>query len=156
MDGSGAIERNRVALVRIVASLIAMAGLALDPGAAAEPRRTLPRHLWRAILRLLRPAEAAARRLIIAAARGLVVPPPSPRKPKPRPNPKPQPVDPEALMRRLGLAVLVSRNLTPPASPGTGPGEAPSPSRGGRGASFSALLPLDGGGGPKGRRGNGT
>ena len=32
-------------------------------------------------------------------------------------------------------------------------GSAPSPSRGGRGAKFSTLLPLDGGGGPKGRRG---
>jgi hypothetical protein len=40
----------------------------------------LPRHLHRAMLMLLRPAEAAARRLIIAAARGLVVelPPRSP------------------------------------------------------------------------------
>ena len=46
---------------------------------------TLPRHLHRAVLRLLRPAEAAARRLVIVAARGLVVtlPPPRPRKPKP-------------------------------------------------------------------------
>ena len=36
---------------------------------------TLPRHLHRAILRLLRPAEAAARRLIIVAARNLAPPP---------------------------------------------------------------------------------
>ncbi|MDQ6435297.1 hypothetical protein RB623_14660 [Mesorhizobium sp. LHD-90] len=45
---------------------------------------TLPRHLYRAILKLLRPAESTARRLIIAAARGLVVtlPPLRPRKPK--------------------------------------------------------------------------
>ncbi|WP_349006341.1 hypothetical protein [Mesorhizobium sp. CN2-181] len=50
-----------------------------------SPALTLPRHLYLAILRLLRPAEAAARRLIIAAARGIVVtlPPLRPRKPKP-------------------------------------------------------------------------
>ncbi|MEQ1950977.1 hypothetical protein [Mesorhizobium sp. CN2-181] len=50
-----------------------------------SPALTLPRHLYLAILRLLRPAEAAARRLIIAAALGLVVklPPLRPRKPKP-------------------------------------------------------------------------
>jgi hypothetical protein len=33
----------------------------------------LPRHIYRAILRVLRPAESAVRRLIIIAARGLVV-----------------------------------------------------------------------------------
>jgi hypothetical protein len=104
MDGSGAIERNRLALTRIVASLVAMAGLAIDPDIAAEgrPRNTLPRHLWIAILRLLRPAEAAARRLIIAAARGIVVPPPTPRKPTPKP------ADPAPMLRSLGIAVTVS------------------------------------------------
>ncbi|MEQ1950238.1 hypothetical protein [Mesorhizobium sp. CN2-181] len=51
---------------------------------ALNPALTLPRHLHRAILKLLRPAEAAARRLIVVAARGLVLPPPSPRKPKPK------------------------------------------------------------------------
>ncbi|MEQ1954205.1 hypothetical protein [Mesorhizobium sp. CN2-181] len=52
---------------------------------ALNPALSLPRHLYLAILRLLRPAEAAARRLIIAAARGIVVtlPPLRPRKPKP-------------------------------------------------------------------------
>ena len=52
--------------------------------------KTLPRHLHRFVLRLLRPAEAATRRLIIIAARGLVVKirPHRPRKPKPVPEPK--------------------------------------------------------------------
>src|SRR5690606_33507408 len=56
----------------------------------------------RAILRLLRPAEAAARRLIIAAARGLVVtlPPPRERKPKPAPQ--------EQFLRSLGIAVRMT------------------------------------------------
>ncbi|WP_163269782.1 hypothetical protein [Chelativorans alearense] len=104
MDGSAAIEQDRVALKRIVASLVAMAGLVVgaDPEARAEgePRKTLPRHLWRAILSLLRPAEAAARRLIIAAARGLTVCLPPPRKQRP--------VSPAPLLRSLGIAVMAS------------------------------------------------
>ena len=77
MDGTQAIERNREALKRILAGVIAMASLpvlrACGDAGIAGGRPTLPRRLHRAILRLLRPAEAAARRLIIAAARGLVV-----------------------------------------------------------------------------------
>ena len=98
MDGSLAIEQNREALKRILAMLVAMAEMA---GGAS----TLPHHLYRVILRLLRPAESAARRLIIAAARGIVVtlPPFSPRKLKPKIS------DTVAAMRRLGLAVTLSR-----------------------------------------------
>jgi hypothetical protein len=53
-----------------------------------KPVPTLPRHLHRAILRLIRPAESAVRRLIIVMARGLEVtlPPPRPRKAKPAPT----------------------------------------------------------------------
>ena len=90
MDGSAAIEANRIALNRIVAMLVEMAGL-------DEEVRTIPRILWRAILALLRPAESAARRLIIATARGLVVPAPTPRQPKPQTM--------EPLLRRLGIAI---------------------------------------------------
>ena len=105
MDWNLAIEKNREALKRILAMLVAMAGLAAftsplrggrrsadrrvgviaasqpPPDASRRPPRkgevkpafTLPRHLHRAILRLLRPAESAARRLVIVTARGLVV-----------------------------------------------------------------------------------
>src|SRR5688572_23781854 len=77
MDWNAAIEKNREALKRVLAMLVAMAGIASGPHpevpASGEPRRTLPRHLHRAVLSLLRPAEAAARRLIIVAARGIVV-----------------------------------------------------------------------------------
>ena len=70
MDGSVAIERNRVALRRILASLVAMTGLAIGdrrpgsggretepPVATADGRPpnpvTLPRRLHRAVLGLL-------------------------------------------------------------------------------------------------------
>ncbi len=98
MDWSAAIDKNREALKRILATLVAMAELALRGQSAFLPRTggdtsrlaraeksqlspalVLPRRLRRVILGLLRPAEAAARRLIIVAARGLVVPPPRPR-----------------------------------------------------------------------------
>ena len=69
MDWNAAIERHRDTLKCILAALVAMAGLA--DGRAG----TLPRHLHRAVLRLLRPAEAATRRLVIVAARGIVVSP---------------------------------------------------------------------------------
>ncbi|PSJ64389.1 hypothetical protein C7I84_05400 [Mesorhizobium ephedrae] len=110
MDWTVAIERNREALKRILAMLVAMAGLdsrelggqfiffrrkggsseevaraeksELSP--ALSPSLTLPRRLHRAVVKLLHPAEAAVRRLVIVAARGLVValPAPCPRKPK--------------------------------------------------------------------------
>ena len=103
MDGRVAIEWNRLALKRIVAALIVMAGLDVDHEAPAEgtTRPTLPRYLWLAILRLLRPAEAAARRLIIAAARGITVTLPPPRERKPKPVPA------EQFLRRFGIAVTM-------------------------------------------------
>jgi hypothetical protein len=104
MDGTAAINNNLEALKRILAGLVAMAGIGshAEVRAEDEPRRTLPRHLRLAILRLLRPAEAAARRLIIASARGLVVPLPPPRKHKPKP------ATAEPLLRRFGIAVVMS------------------------------------------------
>ena len=97
MDENAPIDRNREALKRILATLVGMAAMA---GGGA----TLPRHLYRAILRLLRPAESAARRLIIAAACGIVValPPLRPRKPKPKF------LATEPVLRSLGIAVTLS------------------------------------------------
>jgi hypothetical protein len=68
VDWARAIERNREALISIVAALFARLGL--QGGATAG---FLPRGLHRAVLRVLRPAESAMRRLIVIAARGLVV-----------------------------------------------------------------------------------
>lgn len=107
MDWNAAIEHHRTALTRILAMLVAMAGLRNEQtaitGQQPEPvqaadgpadcplpiadRPTLPRHLHRAVLRLLRPAEAAARRLVIVVARGLVVTPQAPRRETPTPPP---------------------------------------------------------------------
>jgi hypothetical protein len=80
MDWKFSIERNREPLVAIVAALYAMIGLA--EGGMLE---RLSRPLYRKVLQALRPAEAAVRRLIIAAAHGLEVkPPPARAKPEGR------------------------------------------------------------------------
>jgi hypothetical protein len=68
VDWARAIERNSEALKGIVEALFAMLGLA---GAATVER--VPRSVHRAVLRVLRPAESAVRRLVVIAARGLVV-----------------------------------------------------------------------------------
>ena len=71
MDLTELIEQHREALKGILAALVAMVefGAGRSGGAA-----TLPRHLHRAVLSLLRPAESAARRLAIVLARGLAQP----------------------------------------------------------------------------------
>src|SRR6187401_464622 len=69
MDWPRTIETNQAALTRIVAALIAMVGL------AAQGAARLPRPLYHAALRVLRPAESAVRRLIVIAARGVAVKP---------------------------------------------------------------------------------
>lgn len=63
-----AIEKNREDLIRVVTTLFVMAGLR-----TGNTVTTLPRFLHRRILGLLRPAEYAARRLILMAACKLVV-----------------------------------------------------------------------------------
>jgi len=70
VDWARAIERNRDALNAILLGLFAMVGLTAD-GALAR----LPKPLCNAALRILRPAESAVRRLIVIAARGIVVKP---------------------------------------------------------------------------------
>ncbi len=133
MDWNFAIEKHREALKRVLAMLVAMAGLgsggqftffpqegalAQNPAQAEKSKLSpaLPRHLHRTLLRLLRAAEAAARRLIVVAARGLVVLPgpqrqivpeqpspfgrsgpvltPSPKVPRPAPRPTLPLIDP--------------------------------------------------------------
>jgi hypothetical protein len=66
MDWPLAIERNRAALLRIVVSLFGMLGMveSVAMGRIAKARNN-------AVLRILRPAELAVRRLILAASRGM-------------------------------------------------------------------------------------
>ncbi|MGB9140773.1 MAG: hypothetical protein WCB71_01080 [Aestuariivirga sp.] len=68
MDWDLAIKRNSKALKGIIEVLFALLGL---DGTDAVSR--IPRSLHRAVLGVLRPAESAVRRLIVIAARGVVV-----------------------------------------------------------------------------------
>jgi hypothetical protein len=68
MDWDLAIKRNSEALRGIIAALFAMLGLD-----GTDTVLRIPHPLHRAVLRVLRPAESAVRRLIVIAARGLVV-----------------------------------------------------------------------------------
>ena len=68
MDWDLAIKRNSKALKGIIEVLFALLGL---DGTDAASR--IPRSLHSAVLSVLRPAESAVRRLIVIAARGLVV-----------------------------------------------------------------------------------
>ena len=68
MDWDHAIKRNSEVLAGIVETLFVMLGLV---GEATVSRISWP--AYRAVLRVLRPAESALRRLIVVAARGLVV-----------------------------------------------------------------------------------
>jgi hypothetical protein len=79
MDWTLALNRHSLALRQVVATLAAI----FINCSAIEPVRSLPRHIRIDLLRLLRPAESAARRLIVIAARGLALPPVRPRKPGP-------------------------------------------------------------------------
>ena len=103
MDWNGVIEQNREALKRILSRLFGMAGMAAGAGGVLSPgggEGLLRRARHSAVLRLLRPAESAVRRLIVVAARGMVVKVPPPRPPKPRSM--------APVLRSLGIAVVLS------------------------------------------------
>ena len=68
MDWDVAIKRNSKALKAIIEVLFALLGL---DGTDAASR--IPRSLHSAVLGVLRPAESAVRRLIVIAARNVVV-----------------------------------------------------------------------------------
>ena len=68
MDWDLAIKRNSEALKGIVAILFSLLGLD-----GSDTASRIPRSLHSAVLGVLRPAESAVRRLIVIAARGLVV-----------------------------------------------------------------------------------
>ena len=70
MDWDHAIKRNSEVLAGIVADLFVMLGLVGD---ATVSRISWP--AYRAVLRILRPAESTLRRLIVVAARSVVIAP---------------------------------------------------------------------------------
>ena len=74
MDWDLAIERHRVPLLGHVMGLFVMIGL--TEGGTVE---RLSKPLYRKVLRVLRTAESAVRRLIFVAARNIVVEPPAKR-----------------------------------------------------------------------------
>ena len=67
MNWDEIVEANRARIIAAITPLLAVLGF--------DPRRRdeMPRYFYRALLILLRPAESAARRLIVMAARGIVV-----------------------------------------------------------------------------------
>jgi hypothetical protein len=134
LDWNFAIEKHREALKRVLATLVAMAGFpVLHAGeGAAVAGGTLPRHIHSALVALLRPAEAAARRLVIVAARGLVVKPTPPRPRKPAP--------PSIFLRRgeRGTGIVLPRGFVPPPGFMKPAGFTPKPPRPG----FRLLDPL--------------
>ncbi|MCV3239578.1 hypothetical protein [Mesorhizobium sp. ZC-5] len=82
-------ERHHATLMRLLAFIFVYAGLADDTGSAAvdsgRARRafeasreawTLSRRICRRLLLLIRPVEAATRRLIVVLASGLPIPEP--------------------------------------------------------------------------------
>src|SRR5262245_20361277 len=68
MDWDLAIKRNSKALKAIIEVLFAL--MVLD---GSDVVGRIPRSLHSAVLAVLRPAESAVRRLIVVAARGVVV-----------------------------------------------------------------------------------
>jgi hypothetical protein len=78
MHWTMAVEKNHSALTRIVAEIFAMLGLV-----SGGSLQRLPQALYASVERLLRPTESALRRLIVIAARGLVVKP-LPKRPMPK------------------------------------------------------------------------
>lgn len=82
MDFDKAISQNAETLIGIVAALFAMLGLAGAGGVEDPATQSIPKQLRAAVLRILRPAEAAVRRLIFVSARGMVLKP-TPSRPMP-------------------------------------------------------------------------
>jgi hypothetical protein len=86
MHWPSAIESKRAPLLAIVRGLCAEIGLT-EEGTIDR----LPRLVHRYVLGILRKAESATRRLIVAAARDIVIEPREPRSSRPRQKPANQP-----------------------------------------------------------------
>jgi hypothetical protein len=107
MDWPAAIARHRDALLGVVAMMFAMLGLS----ETAVPER-ISRGLRNAILRTLRPAEAAVRRLIFVAAKDIEVKP-SLSKPLPKDKKIPESKD-QTRKRRFSFQLSDNRGVIEP------------------------------------------
>ncbi|MBL8908362.1 MAG: hypothetical protein JNM20_16940, partial [Rhizobiales bacterium] len=115
MDKASAIEHQRLPLIGHVMALFAMIGLV--EGGIVE---RVPKPLHRAVLRILRTMESAVRRLIVAAARDIVLEPPKPRPPKPSQKPSARPKsDGEARPRKKRRGPEPRAYFVPPDPPDT-------------------------------------
>ena len=108
MDLTRAIDLNRTALARILAGLFAMLGLT----DGATPGR-ISWALHRAIVRVLRPAESAARRLIMSLARTIQVKA-SPLRPVPKGLVRAGPAKPSLTFRLFDPRKRFFRKRLPP------------------------------------------
>ncbi len=108
-----AIDLNRTVIARLVGGLFALLGLT----AGSVPPR-IPREVHRAILRVLRPAESAVRRLILVVSRTIGVQA-SPSRPMPKniirsgqgtPKPTFQLFDPRPPLRLQGAQKATARS----------------------------------------------
>ena len=106
-DWDLAIKHNSEALKGIIAALFAMLGL---DGTDTVSR--IPKPLHRAVLLVLRPAESAVRRLIVIAARGLVV-----KVAPSRPMPKGQIIGKGGGSRLPAFQLYDTRKILPGAAP---------------------------------------
>jgi hypothetical protein len=123
-DWAGAIAKNRDALVAIVAALFTMLGLSAG-GAVAR----ISHRFHRKVLRVLKPAESAVRRLIVIAARNLEAKPVTPR-----PSRKKGGIPRKRASRRPAFQLFDPRVLFDDGSERTGPHPTPPiPSRDGDG-----------------------
>jgi hypothetical protein len=108
MDWPQVIASKRGALLRIVAMMFAMLGLSEN----VAPER-ISRTLRNTILRILRPAEAAVRRLIFAAAKDIEVKP-SLSKPLPKDKKIPKSKDETKKKRRRSFQLSDNRGVIEP------------------------------------------
>jgi hypothetical protein len=121
MDWAKHIEINRQALIAIVAALVRVVRLSVSREARLQ------------VLRTLRPAEAAVRRLIVIAARGLSLKPSVPR-------PMPPGLSKQLRLRRKDRAVRPVFQLADPFMPMVEPAHKPYAKQGPR---ISSVSPAD-------------
>ena len=130
MDWELAIRRNREDLMKIVVMIYMAMAMGIAVGASVK---TLPRRVYNAAQRILRPAESAVRRVIFMRMHEMTVPeygsrPRSTTKSKPRPRstteriPAFRLIDPRKNFNERPRTLKSVRKSGPPESPSGGCG----------------------------------